>query len=270
MNRPLVSVVMATYQGDNIDHVHLAVQSVLDQSYMPIEFIIVIDGPVDSTRLDFFTELAKNKCVKVILVEINKGPANSRNLGIQMANGEYIAIMDADDVSNPGRIGNQLAFLVGNELDICSSYLDVIDSEGRLLGVRKVPRFLKQIRGLAPFRCPMHNPSVFGKASIFKQYPYDVNLRVAEDYDLWVRLLIDNRRLGNSEDCLVLYRQSRAAQRKRIGILYAKYDYTIKKKARLLLPVYLRPLAAVVSFGASAIRLMPYWAFSAVYRLRTR
>lgn len=268
MSEALVTVVMATYQGDDMGHLQQAVYSILQQSYKHIEFIIVVDGRVDTDRLKYFDGLAKNNSVEIVYIRDNKGPAFARNLGITHAKGKYIAIMDADDLSVPDRIEHQLNFLIGHNLDLASSYLLVIDEYGNVRGKREVPTTREEIRKLAPYRCPLHNPSAFGKAEIFKRFNYDSSMRISEDYHLWVRLLINNYNLGNSMYCCVHYRQIISLINKRTGLKYARSDFKVKFLAMDMVGLVEKPLVFIIGITSALVRLLPNRMFYIVYRLR--
>jgi len=267
MNKSLISVVMATYAGDDFGHLKLAIHSVLNQSYPNVELLIVCDGPIDFDRFSYLADLPT--IVKVLYLNENSGPAVARNIGINSATGDYVAIMDADDISLPSRLADQLNFLITHDLDLISSDLLIIDSEGVVTGIRKVPYDHNQIRNVAPLRCPMHNPSAFGKASLFKNLKYNPNLRVSEDYDLWVRALIEGYRLGNVGKPLVKYRQSSLSIYKRVGMKYAKGDLLVKLKALYLSPRRLRPIYFCLACFSSLSRLLPPKFFYIIYKYRS-
>lgn len=269
MQNPLVSVVMATYTGDDFDHLTEAVSSVLAQTYPNIELLIVVDGPVAADRKAYLDDVANHPKVNTIFLAKNSGPANARNVGIVAAQGEFIAIMDADDVSVDDRIEHQLGYLGANALDLMSSFLEVIDNEGNVLGVRQLPTSSEKVRALAPYRCPLHNPSAFGTAEAFKSHLYDVRYRVSEDYDLWVRLLRAGYRLGNSPHCCVRYRQSHAATEKRRGMRYALADARVKLSARKMAKFTQRPAVILFAVCSSAVRLLPSGVFRLIYAFRT-
>lgn len=267
-SNPLVSVVMATYHGDKITHLKLAVDSILKQSYRNFELIIVIDGPINQIQNAYISELANQGVVRVLRNNNNKGPAFSRNIGISAAQGSYIAIMDADDISTPDRLSHQLDYILTNTLDIISSYLVVIDEHSLPYGRREVPISPDSVRKLAPFRCPLHNPSAFGKSVVFQQLQYSPSLRVSEDYDLWVRALIHGYRLGNSNHSCVYYRQGHADVSKRIGFEYAISDLKVKYRATALCSFYVRPIVIAVAIFAGFVRLLPKAFFQIFYGLR--
>ncbi len=103
MTNPLVSVVIAAYQEEAF--IAQALQSVLDQSYQPIEVIVVDDGSTDRTA-----EIAAAHHVTVLRRPHN-GPAAARNTGLATATGQYWTIFDADDLMPPDRIKHQIAHL---------------------------------------------------------------------------------------------------------------------------------------------------------------
>lgn len=261
-----ISVILATYEGDNFEYLKLAIESILNQSYANTEIIIVCDGPIDSKSSNYLKSLPKN--TSILNLEVNSGPAFARNAGIEAATGDYIAIMDADDIALPNRLVEQLDFLLKNNLDLVSGDLTVIDSSGRIIGIRKVPYSHDEVLRLAPLRCPMHNPVAFGDAKLFKKLKYNEYLRVSEDYDLWIRALLAGYRLGNISKPLVKYRQGKGDFKKRIGFKYALSDLFVKKSALRLCSGYHVPYYFVIAIFVSIVRMVPAPVFKLIYRLR--
>jgi glycosyltransferase involved in cell wall biosynthesis len=268
MNNPLVSVLMATYQGDDFTNLKIAINSILNQTYKNFELLIIVDGPIDQAREGYLAILSYANNIKIFRNSENCGPAFSRNIGINAAAGDYVAIMDADDFSIPERLQHQINYIRDNELDIISSFLAVIDDRGELFAVREVPVSYAEVMKLAPLRCPLHNPSAFGKTLVFKKLQYNNNLRVSEDYDLWVRALLNGFKLGNTILPCVKYRQSHLSISKRIGIKYAISDLKVKWKSLPLCPFYLKPAVLGLAIVVSLIRLLPKNAFAVIYKLR--
>lgn len=268
MSSPLVTVIMATYQGDDFNHLTEAIDSILNQTYRNFELLIIVDGPLDEDRATYLSLVSELDYVNIYRNLINKGPAYSRNVGINAARGSYIAIMDADDISSPNRLLHQLEYITQHELDLISSYLVVVDEQGTTIGIRNVPIDHSAVKRLAPFRCPLHNPSAFGKSFVFKKLQYNPSLRVSEDYDLWIRALIDGYKLGNTNNPCVLYRQSHDAVSKRIGLKYAISDLKVKWRATSICPYYLIPIVVSSAIVASIARLLPVYYFGFIYRFR--
>lgn len=270
MNIPKISVIMAFYQGDNLNHLKEAINSIIKQDYENFELIISIDGEIDQNKLEYLYDIALlNKFVSILHNKNRSGPSFARNLAISKANGDYIAIMDSDDISESFRLRHQLDYLTINNLDIISSNLIIINMEGKISGIRNVPSDIKSIKNIAPFRCPMHNPSAFGKTEIFQKFRYNENLMVSEDYDLWIRLLLEGFHLGNMKEPVVRYRQSKNTIKKRTGLKYAYSDFLVKLKALKLAPWHMKIFAAITSIGASIIRLLPPNYFFIIYNLHS-
>ena len=111
MNNPLISVVMSAYNAEKF--VARAIQSILSQSYGNFEFIIINDGSTDKTRqiIQGFTD------DRIIFInkKQNAGISLARNDGLNIATGEYIAVVDADDESLPERFNLQIDFMEKNQ-----------------------------------------------------------------------------------------------------------------------------------------------------------
>jgi succinoglycan biosynthesis protein ExoO len=266
----LVSVIMPTYGGDNEAHLRLAVDSILIQDYFQLELILVVDGPVTPERALVLREISADERVHLLNLATNCGPAHARNVGIAHASGDYIAIMDADDIAKPDRISHQLRAIERLSVDVISSDLEIINEDGHLIGGRTLPSTHEAIRVSAPFRCPLHNGSLFAKASVLKANPYNIAFRVSEDYELWLRLILSGYRLANTQYRCVAYRQSPLAVAKRTGINYAVSDFKIKVQALALVPFSRKPLVLAVALGAMIARVLPMPIFRRLYACRER
>lgn len=109
-----VSVIMAVYNNYNNEILIEAIESILNQTYKNIELIICDDCSVDNTYeiLDIISK--KDSRIKLLRNHINQKAGGARNRCIEVSTGEYIAIMDSDDISNPNRIRKQVDFLNNN------------------------------------------------------------------------------------------------------------------------------------------------------------
>src|SRR5688500_3733490 len=107
-----VSVIMPVYNGERF--LRDAVDSILRQTYRNFELIVVDDGSTDGTSqvLDRYQD--QDRRVRVHRHERNGGIVAARNQGCRLAQGRFIAVMDADDISIPERLARQIAFLEAN------------------------------------------------------------------------------------------------------------------------------------------------------------
>ncbi|MEH7375151.1 glycosyltransferase family 2 protein [Neobacillus drentensis] len=105
-----VALVMAIYNGE--EYLQETIDSILSQTYQPLEIIFVNDGSTDSTSK--ILDAIDDPRVKIIHLEGNKGVANGLNVGISQTEAEWIAIHDADDLSLPQRIEEQVNNIKAN------------------------------------------------------------------------------------------------------------------------------------------------------------
>jgi glycosyltransferase involved in cell wall biosynthesis len=112
-NDPSVSVIIPVYNGERF--LAEAVRSALAQTLLPAEIIVVDDGSTDPTP-QIATDLAASSPVPIRYVhQANQGPAAARNQGLAIAKGEFIALLDADDLWSPDKLQQQVAYLQAHE-----------------------------------------------------------------------------------------------------------------------------------------------------------
>ena len=158
-----VSVVMCCYHGDTHDQLIEAVDSILAQTLQPTEFIIVVDGPVDADMNAYLEHIESNAdIVCVSRLEQNKGTAAARNHGMSIAQGEYIAIMDSDDIALPQRLEVQLRTLQEQGVDAVWSWQDEFYSEtGEHAGCKRCPETHDEILASLKWRNLLPDPATF-------------------------------------------------------------------------------------------------------------
>ena len=207
MNRnPEISVVMPVYNGELF--IKEAMESILNQTYNDFEFLIVYDESTDGT-LSIIQEFQEQDARVVLINGDKEGISGALNKGIKEAKGKYIARMDADDISLPIRFEKQISHMQNLELDICGGHSLLIDSDGTINGIGVMPRS-HDLCGLSlMFRVPFPHPSVI----IRKRFLIDNSLeygqskyRIAEDFDMWVRMFIAGAKFGNIDDIVIRYR----------------------------------------------------------------
>ena len=201
---PLVSVVMATHAHDDPRFLRSAVDSVRGQTYPNLELIIVADGPLTEHADAYLSRLPAGR-VRLLRLARNGGPARARNAGIEAAAGEYIAIMDADDVCAPDRIARQLEFLLATGSDVVGSSYVEIDGRDAIVGRKRMPATCAAIRARCAFFNPINNPTAFARAEVLKRHRYPEHLRLGEDYRLWIRLLRAGYVVNNHEAPLLRF-----------------------------------------------------------------
>ena len=133
---------MAVYNGE--DYIELAIDSVLSQSFTNYEFIIVDDCSTDTTP-DIILSI-QDRRIQYIRNRKNLGQTPSLNIGLQSAQGEYIARIDADDIYLPGKLQKQFNFMENNNnVAVCGTNGLKIDDNGEIIGTHSVPQKSKDI-----------------------------------------------------------------------------------------------------------------------------
>lgn len=201
---PCISVVMAVYNAGRF--VREAVGCILAQTYSDFELIAVDDASSDdSLRI---LESFDDPRMRIIRHAVNRGAALARNSALLSARGEFIAIMDADDLCAPTRFERQAAFLreqPGIGLVGCGIY-ENIDVDGVVLGTSVLPTESEAIQSTLLERwCFLHSSIMFRKELVELAGDYRSVFEPVEDYDLVLRIL-EHAQACNLPERLVSYR----------------------------------------------------------------
>jgi len=185
-----------------------AIQSVLTQTYTNFEFIIINDGSTDET-LNIIKAYSNQDKRIVLINRKNKGLVYSLNEGIDMASGEYIARMDADDISLPGRFKQQVEYMISENLDICGGHYFLINEDGAINGLNLTPRTHDMCCLSMISKVPFAHPSVIIKKEFIDKHGLrygQSKYKISEDFDLWIRLFNNGAIFGNVDDVVIKYR----------------------------------------------------------------
>ena len=201
---PKVSVIMSVYNGER--HLPDAMESMLGQTFDKFEFIIINDGSKDKT-VDVLTSYDDHR-IQIVNNMENLGLAKCLNIGLKMAKCEYIARMDADDVSLPERLERQLDFLERNaDVGLVGSYAEMMDENGNRFYVWKMPTEDTRIRQhLWKNNSFCHGSTMYRRECINDVGSYREKFKYAQDYDLWFRVS-ERYNLANID--ILLYRMRR-------------------------------------------------------------
>ncbi len=249
MAKDLVSVVMGVYNIQKLTTIDKMMASILNQTYSNIEFIICDDGSTDDTYKIIKEYADKDSRIKLIKNDNNMGLAYSLNKCIEIANGEFIARQDADDISALNRLQLQIDFLKEHKnISFVGSNVYLFDTE--VWGARELKEFPDKNDFLfsSPF---VHGAVVFRKADINKLNNYRIAKETyrAEDYDLFMRMYEQNLFGVNIQENLYYYQENmnNMAKRKyKYRIDEAKIRYYGFKKLKLLPKGYLYILKPLV------------------------
>lgn len=259
-----LSVVMSIYKNDDSAAFLRAVDSIMEQSRIPDEVIICVDGPVPKDLDDAVRVVSIDVKVKVHRLVKNIGLGGSRDYAIRQSSGNFIAVMDADDLSLKNRFQLQYDLIENKSLDIVGGYISEF-SPDRLNQVRKVPLLHEDIFRKGKYRSPMNHVTVmFKRESYFASGGY-APIRGIEDYDLFHRMLISGYKFENIPEILVNVSFDESAIKRRAGLSYLKC--WISLLVRMYQSKYLNLLQLVILLVIHTIaKLLPRRMIPLLYR----
>jgi glycosyltransferase involved in cell wall biosynthesis len=208
MEQPLVSIIMSVYNASQ--WLQQTIDSVLNQSYTNWEFIIIDDASKDGSK-QILQQFDKDSRFRIIYSSENKGYVKNLNCCIDLANGKYIARLDADDICVLTRLEEQVVFLETKiDVALVCSFIDIIDENNNKIGEWELERqnfTIKKIKKTMPFSCCIAHPTVMIRTHVIKQFKYNKRQTNSDDWDLWLQLLAQNFIIAKITKVLLLYRK---------------------------------------------------------------
>lgn len=201
---PFVSVVMSVYNGEK--YLRPALESIFKQTYENFEFIIINDGSTDRS-LEIIRSYQRKDDRTILINRENRGLIISLNEGLEVASGKYIVRMDADDISLPTRIEEQVEFMEGNtKIGVLGTDIETF-GEGFKTKRKRVHTTHDELLPMLLFTVTFAHPSVIMRKSVLDthQVRYSSDYEHAEDYHLWV-VLSEYTQFANLPKVLLKYR----------------------------------------------------------------
>ncbi len=163
------------------------IQSINNQSYKNFEVIIIYDD-TDKSEINYVKKIINNYKFKKKLIVNNKtiGAGLSRNKGIKVSNGEYIAFCDADDLWNKDKLKFQLKFMKEENIMFSHTNYFIINHYSKKIGSLKVPKSISYKQLIKS--CDIGLSSVMVSKLLIKKKPFS-SLKTKEDYLLWIKLI---------------------------------------------------------------------------------
>jgi glycosyltransferase involved in cell wall biosynthesis len=228
-NKPLVTVIMPVYNGERF--LFEAIESILNQSYKDIELIVIDDGSTDRS-VEIINSFESPK-LNFIQNKKNLGVCETRNKGFKLARGEYIALMDADDISVNDRIKKQVLFMEENkEYGLISANYESFREHpfGVKRSVKRLLNNSEQILAYLLFTnviccpCSMIRTNIISDNNLY----FDTTLQMSEDFDLWKRISAVTK-ITNINEVLLKYRKHTTNSTKKRSILNRDFTKVIQK-----------------------------------------
>ncbi|MGG3925867.1 glycosyltransferase [Metabacillus fastidiosus] len=228
------SVLMSLYDKEKPDYLQQALESLVTQTLLPNEIVIVKDGPLPSTLEVVLKNYMENypQLFLFLQLEKNMGLGLALQHGVNHCRYPIIARMDSDDVCHPQRFEKQITYMIEHpHIDTVGSWIcEFQDSWKQGQYIRKVPLTAEEIKTYSKKRNPLNHMTVmFRKKSVLKvgnYLPFPWN----EDYYLWVRLLHHGYTIENISEPLVFARANQDLYRRRGGLAYMFEEYRLQRK----------------------------------------
>jgi len=254
-----LSVLIPVYAKDSPLFLAEALQSMQAQSLPAEEIVIVLDGPVGEDLRGVIAGYASTLPLQVLALPRNIGLGGALRAGVERCRGVFVARMDADDISVPGRLQLQMdAFDRDPGLDVVGGAIaEFTTSPQDPVAFRRLPETGNALKRYARTRSPLNHVTVmFRRQAVLEAGNYE-SFPNCEDYHLWVRMLLTGSRFLNVKDVLVHVRAGNGMLGRRSGIRYAETEIAFQRflcssgfispaqgacNAMLRVPVRLAPL----------------------------
>lgn len=205
----MISVIMSTYKEDE-RLLRESIESILNQTYKDFEYIIILDYPDNDVHKSVIEEYAlKDDRIHFYINGKNMGLTDSLNRGLSLCHGEYIARMDADDISLPDRLERQMKYLEKNHYDLIGGITEMINENGSLLySIKSIPTDPKKInKALRYSQCIAH-PTWLGRKEVFEKNAGYRHMPLCEDYDFTLRAVLNGFVVSNLNEAVLKYRMT--------------------------------------------------------------
>lgn len=200
--KPLVSVIMPAYQAEK--YIEAAIRSVMAQTLTDWELLVLIDGSTDRTARIAQSLAAEDSRIRVLCNEQNLGAAGSRNRGLELCAGDYVAFLDSDDLWRPNKLERQIAAMNRENADFSYTSYAIIDETGAVSRPDyRVPAKLdfQKLLGENVIGCS----TVMLRGELARKYRFSTDF-YHEDYVLWLELLRHGCRAAGCEEVLGSWR----------------------------------------------------------------
>lgn len=200
---PQVTVLMPVYNAAT--YLKEAIDSILNQTFTDFEFLIINDGSTDESTIiiDSYTDSR----IRHVHLPQNKGVINALNKGLELAQGKYIARMDADDIALRERLARQVKFMDGHpEVGVAGSWVQYFGAKNAVI---KPAQTHAEICWTLLFGSALYHSSVIMRTEFILVHAirYPADYPHAEDYALWIELALQTK-LANIPEVLLMYRWS--------------------------------------------------------------
>ncbi|HHV99393.1 MAG TPA: glycosyltransferase [Clostridiaceae bacterium] len=225
------SVLMTVYNGEKPNSLELAIKSLLWQTILPNQIVIVKDGILSKELNDIIDKYAKENSGLFTIVQLNenKGIGMAAKIGLEYCEHEFVARLDSDDISLPNRFERQLEFMKKNiDVSVVGTWTGEFEGNyTNIVSVRKPAEKMEDIIKKSKRISPLTNTStMFKKEHVLLSGGY-IDLKFGEDYHLWAKMITNGYKIANIPEILVLVDVSNK-YKKRGGIAMIKQQVKLQ------------------------------------------
>lgn len=268
-----IAIILPVYKKDKVEYLSKSVESILYQTYKNIHLYIGVDGPVGEDLADYLKHLEKQQQLSVVWFEENRGLACVLNdlLDICFKEGyEFIARMDADDISVSDRLEKQVKFLQEHpEIDVVGGAIEEIDEEGNSHGkIIVYPESPDECCAFFARRNPHAHPAVMFRKSFFEKTgcKYRPEYRQNQDTMLWFDGMMAGTQHANIKDVVLKFRMTDAMfKKRRNGWAFAKKQFIDRLAINRGLGYGLS--ADIFGFAMFCLLVSPAWLKKIAYKV---
>ncbi|WP_410471775.1 glycosyltransferase [Faucicola mancuniensis] len=225
------SVLMSLYDKEKCEYLIECFNSLLNQNLQSDEIVLVFDGQINQNLQMIVDKWQAKLPLKIIKLPQNVGLGKALNAGLKHCQHEWVFRMDTDDICVPERFAKQVDFIKNNpKISVVGGQIaEFNDNSQNSHASRTVPTTNEQIVNYAKSRNPINHMTVAFKKSAVQAVGSYRHASLYEDYDLWVRLLLNGEKFANLPDVLVYARAGQAMYERRGGLAYANNEIAMQR-----------------------------------------
>tara|TARA_B110000503_G_C7064121_1_gene378000 strand:- start:21 stop:773 length:753 start_codon:yes stop_codon:yes gene_type:complete len=198
----LISVIIPYYKKK--EYIISSINSVLNQTYKNLEIIIIYDD-LNKEDLNLLKKIKKkDKRIKIYINKKNLGAGRSRNKGIQLSKGIFVAFLDSDDLWKKNKLKKQIFFMKKNGINASHTSYTIINSNNKIIGSRNAKDMSYK---LLLKSCDIGLSTVILKKEIITNKIKFANIKTKEDYVLWLKITFNNNKIFALKDNLTKWRK---------------------------------------------------------------
>ena len=218
------SLLLSIYKKNTNKELNRCFDSIKNQKYIPEEIILVIDGLIDKPVFLGIKKWSEVLPIKTFKLNTNMGLAYALNYGMKLCTNDWVFRMDIDDVCANDRFLKQINIINSNSnIDILGGNILCFETFPNFFTGRTVPNMYKKILRFMKYRNPINHPTVFFNKNKILEIGGYPNVRLGQDYLLWIHAVINGLTIKNTKDILVYMKVDKNTHSRR-GMKNIKYD----------------------------------------------